>query len=438
MNRIMIAAPSSTTGKTTITCGLLRALKNRGINVTSFKCGPDYIDPMFHSKVVGVSGLNLDLFFQTEEQVKGYFIENCGEISVIEGVMGYYDGIGGNTDRASSYHLASVTKTPVILVVNPRGQSLSLVALIKGFMDFRQDSNICGVILNKCSKMMHDMLKPSIEGEGVKVLGYLPEIAEVALESRHLGLVTANEVADIENKLDVLAEHIENTVDVDEIIEIAAGACKVCGNRLKLEKVVENKVVAVATDEAFCFYYKDNLEVLRELGCEIKTFSPLEDEKLPANTSLIYIGGGYPELYAKKLSENMRMLEDIRRAVANNTPVIAECGGFMYLTQEIKGARTAGVLPGSCFDTKKLGRFGYIDITAKFDGRFVKNGDKIKAHEFHYWDCSSNGNAFLAKKPVTDREWECMVIQGNILAGFPHIYFRSNTDVIRRFVQCGI
>ncbi len=437
MKRVMIAAPSSTTGKTTITCGILRALKNRGLDVSSFKCGPDYIDPMFHSEVVGVRSTNLDLFFQSEEQIRGFFVKNCAEISVMEGVMGYYDGIGGTTHRASSYELASVTKTPVILVVSPQGQSLSLVALIKGFLDYKQDSNIAGVILNKCSEAMHDMLKPAIEGEGIKVFGFLPKMQEISLESRHLGLVTVGEISGIERKLDILAEKMEQTVDIDEIIALASGAPKIEGKIEQLQKVEEHKVVAVAMDEAFCFYYQENFDVLRELGCEIKFFSPLHDKELPEKTSCLYIGGGYPELYAKKLSANHKMRQAMAEAIKDGMPIIAECGGFMYLTQDIAGEKMVGALNGSCSDTGKLSRFGYVDITAKCDGAFIKKGDKIKAHEFHYWDCTKNGEAFLAKKPITGKEWECMVSQGKILAGFAHLYFRSNTEVLRRFVKCG-
>ncbi len=437
MKRIMLAAPSSTSGKTTITCGLLRAMKNRNLDVTSFKCGPDYIDPMFHSRVVGVQGTNLDLFFQTEDQVVGSFCKNCGDFSVIEGVMGYYDGIGGITHEASSYHVASVTKTPIIFVVSPKGQSLSLVALIKGFMDFRQDSNICGVILNKCSKAMHDMLKPAIEAEGIQVLGYLGEIPEITLKSRHLGLVTAGEVQDMECKLDILAQELERSVNIDAILEIASSAPQIFGDTPKADRVQGDRIVAVAMDEAFCFYYKDNLELLEEVGCEIKTFSPIHDTKLPENTSCIYIGGGYPELYASKLSKNHKMKSALIEAIANKVPVIAECGGFMYLSANIAGEEMVGVLNGSCMDTKKLSRFGYIDIEAKADGLFVQKGDRIKAHEFHYWDSTCNGDSFSAKKPVTGRKWECMVNDGSVLAGFPHLYFRSNISLIRRFVQCG-
>ncbi len=437
MNRVMIAAPSSATGKTTLTCGLLQALKNRKLELSSFKCGPDYIDPMFHSKVIGIPSMNLDLFFQTEEEAVGFFCQNQTELSVIEGVMGYYDGIAGTTDRASSYHLAAATKTPVILVVSPKGQSLSVVALIRGFMDFRKDSNICGVILNKCSRGLYELLKPVIEEQCVPVLGYLPELAEISLESRHLGLVTADEVEDIEQKLAFLAQTLEETVDIEAILQMAASAPKLCGKVALPSKIGKGKVVAVAKDEAFCFYYKDNLDLLRELGCEVRTFSPLKDENLPENTSCIYIGGGYPELYTKQLASNTSMLECVREAAQNGVPILAECGGFMYLLEDITGEKMVGALRGSSMQIGRLVRFGYVELQAQEDSAFIKKGEHIKGHEFHHWDSTNNGALCIAKKPISERNWPCMRSEGKILAGFPHLFFRNNEKIVRRFVECG-
>ncbi len=436
MDRVMIAAPSSGTGKTTIVCGLLKALLNRNMDVASFKCGPDYIDPMFHRKVIGVESYNLDLFLQTEEQTKGFFVNNCKEISVVEGVMGYYDGVGA-TAQASSYEVAAATNTPVVLVVRPKGQSLSVAALIKGFLEYKEDSNIAGIIMNGCSENLYKLLKPAVEALNLRVYGYLPTINEIEFKSRHLGLITADEIYDYEQKIEVLAKKTEQTIDVDGLIELAKSAPKIEGEIQPLEKVVHGKVVAVAKDSAFCFYYEDNLNVLKELGCEIKTFSPLKDKELPKGTSCIYIGGGYPELYLKELSQNTEMKDAINSAIGGGTPTIAECGGFMYLCEEIDGQKMVGALLGSCFNTNKLSRFGYVELTAQEEGAFFSKGEKIRAHEFHYWDCTLNGQAFTAKKPVTGKEWKCARNEGNLLAGFAHIYFRSNPDILRRFVLCG-
>ncbi len=436
MKRVMIAAPSSGSGKTTLTCGLLRVFQNRKIEVGSFKCGPDYIDPMFHKEVLCVPSANLDLFLQTPEQALGLFLKNSRELSVLEGVMGYYDGIG-STDCASSHHLATLTKTPVLLVVSPKGQSLSVAALIKGFLEFRRDSMICGVILNPCSKPLHDLLKPAIEALGVPVLGFVPKMDEIALESRHLGLVTAGEVQNMEEKLSLLAKTLEETVDIDAILELAAKAPPLFGTHHPEQPLAEKRVVAVAMDKAFCFYYQDNLDVLREMGCDIVFFSPLKDKALPKHTNCLYMGGGYPELYAKELSENNEMLKALQVAAQNGVPMLAECGGFMYLMQDIAGEKMVGALKGSSHNKGRLTRFGYVAVSPNEDTPFLKKGEQVKAHEFHHWDSDQNGMACTATKPISGRTWACMRSEGAILAGFPHLYFRSCPQMIRRFLTCG-
>ncbi len=438
MSRVMIAAPGSATGKTTFTCGLLQVLKNRQLDISAFKCGPDYIDPMFHSKVIGVPSMNLDLFFQTEEQVAGFFCKHHRDISVIEGVMGYYDGLCGTTDIASSYHLALVTKTPVILLLSPKGQSLSLLALLKGFLDFRKDSNIQGVVLNRCSKSMHDLLKPLIEEQCVPVLGYVPEMEEIGLESRHLGLVTAAEVKDLEQKLETLAQAMEKTVDIEGILKIAQNAPLLFAKQKQTKSFSKTKTVAVAMDEAFCFYYKDNLDLLCELGCKVQYFSPLKDDNLPQNTSCIYLGGGYPELYAKELMANIKMRKALKDAAEKGVPILAECGGFMYLLEDIAGEAMVAALKGSSYKVGKLVRFGYVELEAQEDGPFLKRGERIRGHEFHHWDSTENGATCTATKPISGRNWPCMRTEGMTMAGFPHLYFRSCETMLRRFVECGI
>ncbi len=437
MRRVMIAAPGSATGKTTFTCGLLQVLKNRKLDVSAFKCGPDYIDPMFHSKVMGVPSMNLDLFFQSEEQAVGFFCKHHRDVSVIEAVMGYYDGLGGTTDIASSYHLASLTKTPVILLLSPKGQSLSLLALLKGFLGFRKDSNIQGVVLNKCSKALHDLLKPLIEEQGVPVLGYVPEMEAVSLESRHLGLVTAAEVEDLEKKLETLARMVEKTVDIEGILKIAQKAPALSAKLRPVKPLATQKTVAVAMDKAFCFYYKDNLDMFYELGCDVQYFSPLHDDELPKNTSCIYLGGGYPELYAKKLMANTKMRRALKEAAQNGVPILAECGGFMYLLEDIAGEAVVGALRGSAHQEGKLVRFGYVELEAQSDGPFLKRGECIRGHEFHHWDSTNNGTFCKATKPISGRSWACIHSEGMVMAGFPHLYFRSCESMLRRFVECG-
>ena len=301
--RILLGAAASGSGKTLLTCGLLQALKNRNLQVASFKCGPDYIDPMFHSRVIGTKSRNLDSFFAKEDTLR-YLLEknarDC-EISVIEGVMGYYDGLAGISPKASAYDVARITKTPAVLIVNAKGMSLSAAAFVKGFVEYREDSQIRGVILNQISPMMYPRLKQIIEETlPVKVYGYVPVVKDCVLESRHLGLVMPEEIADLHDKLMKLAEILERSVDIDGLLELADGAEELpVQNPLTGYHTKRTVRIALAKDEAFCFFYQDNLELLEEMGAQLIPFSPIHDEKLPENIDGMLFHGGYPELYAK-------------------------------------------------------------------------------------------------------------------------------------------
>lgn len=437
--RVMIAAAYSGGGKTTITCGILKALCERGMALSAFKCGPDYIDPLFHREMIGAKSSNLDLFFTEEETTKFLFAKQAKgtELSIIEGVMGYYDGLGGTTTIASAYHLSNVLECPTILVVDGKGTSISVCAQIRGFCEFRESSNIVGVILNRCSKVMCKLLKPLIEAEcHVPILGCLPYNAEYAMESRHLGLVTAAEVETLHEKLQKLAEAVETHIELDKLIQIAQNAKPLEYRSCEVEPVTKkDPIIAVARDKAFCFYYEESLQLLQELGGRIVYFSPLANEAIPEGVSGLYIGGGYPELYLEKLANNQRTKDSIRKAVESGMPTIAECGGFMYLTQEIEGQPMVGVLEGTCHNTGKLGRFGYITLTARVENLFGKVGESIPAHEFHYYDCSHNGEAFHAEKPVGNRTWNAGYAMGNVVAGFPHLYLRGNVAFGKQFVE---
>lgn len=435
MNRVIVSGPSSGSGKTTFTCGLLAALKIMGIDAAAFKSGPDYIDPMFHRQIIGSRSGNLDLFFSTEEQIKRIFLKKAGDFSVIEGAMGYYDGIGG-TEQASAYHLAKTLQTPVLLVANPRGMALSCGAMLKGMKEFRQDSRIEGVVFNNCSEAVYRMVKPIVEGEcGIGVFGFLPKAPECAIESRHLGLVTAMEIEDLQKKVRRLGQLVLDHVDMDKILALGKGAPALKGEATPLSRREKGPVVAVAKDRAFCFYYEENLDLLREYGCTLQFFSPLRDQALPENTGGLYLGGGYPELYAKALSQNKAMRQAVWQAAQKGMPIIGECGGFMYLSKAIDGQPMAGVFNGQCGDTGKLGRFGYAEIRAKEDGVFLRQGESIKAHEFHYWDSDECGEVCQAVKPVTGKKWDCVEVYQNTWAGFPHLYFESNPKFAERFVN---
>lgn len=464
--RIMLAAPSSGSGKTMITCGILQAFVNRKLSPASFKCGPDYIDPMFHTKVIGTKSRNLDTFFTDAEITRYLFARTAADagVSVMEGVMGFYDGLGGISPRASSYELASLTDTPVILVVNARGMSLSVIPLIRGYLEYEKQlgkQTIRGVILNQTTKMTYLLLKEKAEQQtGVRLLGYVPRLEDCTIESRHLGLVTPDEIADLKQTLGRLSAELENCLDLDGILELAQEAPDYDERELMLpEKVkkcltgaetrsgtgkTEEKVhpkIGIAVDEAFCFYYEDNLDLLRQLGAEMVPFSPLHDSCLQTEFDGMIFGGGYPELYAKQLAENRPMKEQIRTLLENGMPYLAECGGFMYLHEEMEDMeghphRMCGVIPGRVFRTKKLSRFGYIDLKAKKDAgeQLLGKGQTIRGHEFHYFDSTNSGTDYQAKKPSGKRSWDCIHGNRHSAAGYPHLYYWSNPEFAASFL----
>lgn len=355
--------------------------------------------------------------------------------------MGLYDGVGGSTTQSSAYDIAKVISAPIVLAINARGASLSLVAIIKGMMEFRENSNICGVILNNCSESSYKMLSAMIEAElSIPVLGYLPNMPNCTLKSRHLGLVTADEITDFNSQMMLLAEQAEKTIKMEELIQIAASVPDISANIIEIKKITDKKPrIAVAKDEAFCFYYQDNLELLQELGGDLVKFSPIHDEDLPPDIDAIYLGGGYPELYLEQLSQNIGMKTAIKNAIQSGIATFAECGGFMYLHENICNESgnlfpMVAVCKGTCSYTKKLGRFGYIQLTATENTLLCEIGDQINAHEFHYYDSNNCGEAFLAQKPKSTRQWDCIVSRDNIFAGFPHLYFYSNINFANQFV----
>ena len=441
--RLMIAATSSGAGKTTITCGLLRALQRRGLRLRAAKCGPDYLDPMFHERVLGVPSCNLDLFLGGARQVTALLAERSHEadLTLIEGVMGYYDGIAGS-DEASSYDLARVTETPVVLVVDARGRALSVAAEVAGFAHFRSPSQVVGVLLNRVSPSYYPTLRELVGREcGLPVVGYVPQMDGATLESRHLGLVSAGEVADLQQRVDVVAMQLEETVDLDALCALAARAPALRVEGDSVPGPCDGRPrIAIARDEAFSFVYPETLDVLRRLGAEPVEFSPLADAGLPDGCAGLYLAGGYPELHASALSHNMAMRAALREAIADGMPTVAECGGFMYLQEELEDDEgvswpMVGAVAGRCFPRGRLGRFGYVTLTAQRDSLLANAGGQLRAHEFHYWESDGCGDAFCAQKPRSDRGWDCVVATETLHAGFPHLYLAGNPEAARRFVN---
>ena len=435
--RVLLAGTNSGCGKTTLTCAILQALVDRGLAVSSCKCGPDYIDPMFHSRIIGTKSTNLDPFFFSRDTLCSLLEKNARgrRLSVIEGVMGYYDGIGITDPRASTYEVAKATDTPAVLVVGVGGASLSVLAVIQGFLTLYPDNNIQGVILNRCSPMLYPALAEEIRrrfGPTVTPLGYLPPMPECTLESRHLGLVTAAEVTDLREKLSLLSRQAQETIDLDGLLRLADQAAPLAFTSPPPLPHRESVRIAVARDTAFCFYYEDSLDVLRDMGAELVDFSPLSDHSLPENIQGLYLGGGYPELRARELSENTAMRQSIRAALGGGLPCIAECGGFMYLTEHIAGFPMVGFLPGGCEDKGRLVRFGYVNLTARRDNLLCRAGETIRGHEFHRWDADDPGDGFTARRE-SGRSWNCAVVSPTLYAGFPHFHFCANPSFAENF-----
>ena len=438
MIQFLLAAPRSGSGKTTMTCALLMALKRRGCAPCAFKSGPDYIDPMFHRAVLGVESRNLDLFFSAPETVRALYAKGAAGhgAAVCEGAMGFYDGLGGVSDRASAWHLADTLGLPVLLVAEPKGQSLTLAAELKGLDSFRTPSHIAGILLNNCTARMHALLAPMLEEEtGLPVLGFLPKLPEAVIGSRHLGLYTAAEVENLQQKLALLADAVEEHIDWPRLLAL----CEKEPPALPVqpETPPARVRIAVAQDEAFCFTYAETLEAFRDAGAEVVFFSPLRDTALPENIGGLYLPGGYPELHARELSENTSLLREIKQKIESGLPTAAECGGFLYLGQSLTDAEgqswpMAGVLPGEAKDAGRLVRFGYATLSADSDSMLFRAGESFPIHEFHHWDSTANGAALAAKKPVGGAAWRCGFVNEHFYAGFPHLYW-AGTPLPQRF-----
>ena len=456
--RIMLAAPKSGSGKTLLTCGLLEVLRRRGLNPIACKCGPDYIDPMFHRYVLGIPGRNLDSFFLPTEGVRKVLVDAVREeqagIAVLEGVMGYYDGLGGTETSASSWEIAEITDTPAILVLDCKGASLSAAAMASGFLHFRKKSHIAGVILNRVSSMYYERLAAAVEeASGLPVLGYLPESEEYHMESRHLGLFLPGEIDRLRERIGRLADQMEKSIAVERVLEVAGMLPLRIENKEKEkaenesmeaesiakfpacqeQKVTSRVRIGVARDEAFCFYYQENFRLLEQMGAELVYFSPLRDKKIPDRVDGLLFGGGYPENYARELAKNAAMRESIRRSIAAGMPFLAECGGFLYLHRTLEGSdgkhwEMAGVYPFDAYRTNRLRRFGYVRL-------LTSSGQEIHGHEFHYWESEDPGTDWEAVKPTGNRSWRCIHEKGGQIGGFPHLYYASCPGFLRKWLD---
>ena len=505
---IVIAGTNSGCGKTTISMGIMAAFVDMGLKVQPYKVGPDYIDPMFHTFITGRESRNLDSWMLSRDTVEYLFAKNAGgaDIAVVEGVMGLYDGYGGSSLEGSTADVSKIIGAPVILVINGEAMSLSAAALVSGFAGFDKDTKVQGVIINNISGYEHyRLLRDAIESHtGVAVMGYLKRSEDFAIGSRHLGLVTSSEINDLKEKAAMLSRQIRETVDLDLLLKLAreADGCRAgssysdgcragssysdgyvipdcnitVSNSCEKVEIVENcplmkleevencplskieKVekrpllkirLAVARDKAFCFYYRDNLDLLEDLGAELVFFSPLEEAALPGDIDGLYMGGGYPEIWAGELQKNHDMRRDIKSKIDKGLPAYAECGGFMYMTDSIvtnEGSEyeMVGAIPGKSTITPSLKRFGYVFIKTTEDSILAPKGAEIRAHEFHYSETATGGNTKasfeISKRKDNEivKAWSCGFKVNNILAGYPHLHFWANQDFARGFVEsCG-
>lgn len=454
--RIMIAAGSSGSGKTLITCALLQLLHERFRDLYAYKCGPDYIDPMFHKKVLGVESENLDSFFCEQEDLCRILCRNGEGHAVIEGVMGIYDGINPEGTEASCYEVAKLTGTPIVLVMDASGTGRTLISQIKGILNDDSHGCIRGLILNKISAAFYARIKGVLERElqaagfsRVQILGGIPAVKDVAFESRHLGLLLPDEIIDIRSRIERFAQVFSGAIDTDALLAIMKSARELRADakpehdattekqRMHISET-DRPVLAVACDEAFCFYYRENLDLLQRAGLTIRYFSPLHDPCIPEDAAGLLFGGGYPELHLETLSNNHSMLSSVRKALDEHMPSLAECGGFMYLHRSVadrdgKDYQLVGAVPGSCTYTGHAVRFGYLSLQADHGKTFDFDLSGMRGHEFHYYDSTCSGDLCKAVNPFKEKSHPCMMGDGSFLWGFPHLYYASGKGFAEAF-----
>ncbi|PDW04758.1 cobyrinate a,c-diamide synthase [Candidatus Viridilinea mediisalina] len=457
--RLLLAAPMSGSGKTTITAGLLAALRARGLQVAPFKCGPDYIDPSYHALAAERPCHNLDAWLVPPSELAGIMARRAADadLALIEGVMGLFDGVAGYDDLASSAHIARLTATPVVVVLDIRSMARTAAALVAGLRDFDPRLNLVGVIINRAGSPRHArMVQEAIEtSAGVPVLGSFLRDEAITLPERHLGLVPTAEAGHWQAWMHDMRARIEANLDLDRLLQLAAQAPPLApmpsptrpAATLEHPKATAAPSIAIARDAAFSFLYEENLDLLRAAGAQLRFFSPLHDTALPAGSGALYLGGGFPELYAAQLSANTPLLDAIRTAAAQGMPIYAECGGLMYLTEAVVDQQgqsypMLGLLAGRSIMTPRL-TLGYRTVSAVSDNWLWRAGESVRGHEFHYstWEARPPELAPLytchpdRMRPQASPEGVC---QDNILASYVHIHWLAYPQLAERFVAAAL
>lgn len=453
-SRIVIAGTRSGVGKTTVSIGIMRALTRQGFRVQPYKVGPDYIDPGYHKQATGCDSRNLDSWLFDRDTLLELFAHSASaaDISVIEGVMGLYDGkLEGDKSQpspsGSTASLAKMLAAPVILVLDAAKLAGSAAAIALGYRELDREVNLAGVILNRIGSERHyNQLKQAIKTHaGLSVLGYLPRDEALHIPERHLGLVPA-----LEHEQSNLDEHLLKQVtagiDLDKIKEIAGNAPQLPHFKphiFSLREIRTRVRIAVARDKAFSFYYQDNLDMLAHLGGEPVYFSPLQDEGLPADVAGLYLGGGFPEVFARQLSDNDKLKNSIRQAAASGLPIYAECGGLLYLTQGIVDAKEQfypmlGLIKGRARLLNRRQALGYVELKVMRDNILSNKGDSLRGHEFHWSTLEGvgedNGYAYKVLKSYAKPRYEGIVMD-NLLASYVHLHFGSCPNVVDNFIN---
>ena len=442
----VLAGTRSGVGKTTIATGIMGALARRGLRVQPFKCGPDYIDPSYHRMACGVPSRNLDTWLLPHDTALEMFgrAGQSADVAVVEGVMGLYDGHANLTEQGSTAEVAKLLRAPVILIASAARVARSVAAEVLGFQQFDPSVNIAGVILNGVGSPRHlEFCKPPIEdATGLPVLGYMPRRDDLRVPERHLGLIPTVEGVVVEEWFDKLTAQIEETIDLGRLLGVArqADTPAVAPSAFPAVSQPRRARIAVAQDKAFNFYYQDSLDLLEAWGAELVPFSPLEDAALPDDIGGIYIGGGFPELFAPQLAENTKMKQAIRNAHIQRTKIYAECGGLMYLGESLTdfdGAphRMVGLIPAKSSMSKGRLTLGYREVEALSDGALLPKGERVRGHEFHWSVADSPASAEQAAYAVQSQDGRIEGFRsGSLWASYIHIHMGSRPGMAQRFV----
>lgn len=453
MKGVLITAPAKGVGKSLVSCGLIE-LWNQSYNTVGFKCGPNYLDCAFQENLLGVPSANLDSFFLQEEQLRELWkLKTVGQdMAVLEGAGGYYDGIGGNTTKASAFDLSSILHIPSIMVIDMlQGTSISLAAVVKGFLNLRENSNIEGIILNRISKHHYAAIKEVLEKElEVPVLGYLPNIADITFSSRWDGMIKPEEEKDWREQIHLVSLVLKENLDMEKLFGIMekyeaersweSTPLEIEKLGLEKEEKLDGPVIAVAKDQAFCYLYEENLEVLKRMGAKLKFFSPLKDKKIPSDAQGLYLCGGYPEYHGAALSGNTSMRNSILKAIRNKMPTIAECGGFLYLHENLecddgKIYPMVGAIHCNAYKGHALQHRGYLHMTAQRDTLILKKQETIPVHELHEYKSELVGKDYEVKRVSKKGQWTDGHGGESLYAGFHHLYFMAYPQVARAFLE---